>query len=136
MRPQVTRTVQKGQLQLDNRKYRHELLIGFNHREVIVEYDLVDDSCVWVRFVADGGLICVAHLVDKLPMVPQSRLKEARANRLKQQQARLARKLAEKQAESGFVETGLAQANASQTLLERASTDGRASAIEIDLTDI
>ncbi len=88
MRPRETRTVRSWGVALDKRTYRAAELQAYEAREVVVEYDLHDDS--FVRILdAKGRFVCEANLVDKAPWLPQSRIEEAQAKRLKGQHQRL-----------------------------------------------
>ena len=88
MRPRKTRTVRSWGVAIDNRTYRAGELQAFEGREVVVEYDLHDDSFVRVMD-AKGRLVCEATLVEKAAWLPSSRIEEAQAKRLVGQQKRL-----------------------------------------------
>ena len=88
MRPRKTRTVRSWTVKIDTRSYRASELQAFEGREVVVEYDLHDDSFVRV-LDAKGRLVCEAGLVEKAAWLPASRIEEAQAKRLEGQQKRL-----------------------------------------------
>jgi len=97
MRPRRTRTVRRWGVTLDERKYRAHALAGFEGREVVVEYDLHDDTYV-VILDGDGRFVCEAQLVDKQAWIPQSRIDQAQQKRLAGQRKRLQVKIAEAEA--------------------------------------
>ncbi len=88
MRPRKTRTVRSWGVAIDNRSYRAAELQAYETRDVVVEYDLHDDSFVKVMDTK-GRFICEANLVEKKPWLPASRIEEAKAKRLEGQQQRL-----------------------------------------------
>lgn len=94
MRPRDRRKVQRWGVRLHGRLYRHGELARYEAREVTIEYDLHNDSVVWIQD-DKGRFICEAGLVEKKPWLPDSRIEEAQQDRLAGQQARLQRKLDE-----------------------------------------
>ncbi len=102
LRPQKTRKVQRGAINLDNRMYRHTELVQFNGQEVVVEYDLQSDERVTVR-TQKGELICDATLVKKKDYLPSSRVEEAKQKATKAAVARLEKKAQEKKARAGLL---------------------------------
>ena len=88
MRPRKTRTVRRWGVELDNRAYRAAELQAYESREVVIEYDLHDDT--FVRVLDDKGrFVCEANLVEKAAWLPASRIEEAQQRRLEGQQKRL-----------------------------------------------
>ena len=59
-----------------------------------MEYDLHNDRCVWI-YDTKGRLVVEAKLVNKIGVLPTSRLEEGRDRRLQGQLKRLERKVAE-----------------------------------------
>jgi putative transposase len=88
LRPRVERTVQRWGVKLDGRWYRAAELRAYEARKVVVEYSIHDDAHVWVND-QDGRLVCIAHLVEKTPWLPSSRIEEGQQRRLAGQQRRL-----------------------------------------------
>lgn len=82
MRPRALRKVRQRTVELDKRRYFHEVLIAYDGRHVHVEYDLENDAKVWVRDET-GRLICEAPLDSVVGVLPISRLEEQRDVRLK-----------------------------------------------------
>lgn len=99
IRPREKRIVRKQGISLHNRKYRNDELVHWLDKEVVVEYDLLNDEQVWL-YTQDGRLICIAQLTHKVAYMPQSRLDEARIKREKGQQKRLQKKADEAAARS------------------------------------
>lgn len=81
-RPQVARTVARGEVQLFGHTYFSSALAEFHGDTVFVGYDVHDCSKVWVRD-EDQRLICVAELDGNksdyfpLPVIEQQREKRA-----------------------------------------------------------
>jgi len=82
--PQAKRTVRRGWVQLFNRTYGHETLPSFNGKRVVVQYNLKDESCVFIRD-EDQRFICEAKLVSKQDALGESRQDDLIQNRLKGQ---------------------------------------------------
>lgn len=98
MRPRETRIASRCCLALHNRRYEHQDLAHYDRRPVHVEYDLHDDSQVWV-YDDKNRLICIAPIKQKKAWLPTSRLEEQREKRkqgrLKRIQAKADNVLAE-----------------------------------------
>lgn len=94
MRPSQEATVQRQTVRLHNRFYFAEALSLYDGHRVVVEYDLHKDGLVWVHD-KKGRLVCEAKLVNKIGVLPTSRLEEQRDKRLAGQVKRLERKLDE-----------------------------------------
>lgn len=96
IRPREIRTVQKRHIiELHKRTYWHQALGLYEQgTRLIVEYDLHNDSHVWL-FEESGRFVCQADLQQTIGIIPQSRLDEQRQKRLAGQQKRLERKLDE-----------------------------------------
>ena len=100
LRPIKTATVQRWRVRMDNRIYQAgNELAAYEGREVQVEYDLHDDTRVWVRDMK-GRLVAEAALVEKKPWLPQSRIEEGQQRRLEGQRKRLQAHLDEADARS------------------------------------
>lgn len=97
--PRERRMVRRWGVNLWNRLYRHSELANYNGREVLVEYNLHDDSHVAVRDL-DGRFLCAAQLVDRKPWMPTSRIEDLEQRRLAGQRKRLQDKLDEAEARS------------------------------------
>lgn len=94
LRPREVCTVGRLAVRFHKREYRHDALAEYDRQQVVVEYDLHDDRRVWVRDM-QGRFICEAALVNKIDVIPQSRLEEQRQKSHKAKQKRLAAKLDE-----------------------------------------
>jgi len=95
LRPQVKRTVRRGEVQLFNRTFANwPVLADFHEREVVVEYDWHSFASVTIRD-ADQRFICDAELVKAAPYLPPSRVEDIQQNRLKGQVRRLRHKAEE-----------------------------------------
>lgn len=99
IRPREKRIVRKQGISLHNRKYRNDELVHWLNKEVVVEYDLLNDEQVWL-YTEDGRLICIAKLTHKVAYIPQSRIDEARIKRKQGQHKRLQKKADEATAQS------------------------------------
>jgi len=99
VRCQIKRTVTRGSIKLHKREYRHAELQPFNRRELVVEYDLFDDSSI-VALTDDGRKICEPTLTNKVDYLPASRLEEMQQNRLTGQVKRLNKHIEEKRERS------------------------------------
>lgn len=93
-RPRETCTVLRQTVRLHNRFYFAEALALFDAQKVEVEYDLHNDRSVWV-YDTKGRLVVEAKLVNKIGVLPTSRLEEGRDRRLQGQLKRLQRKVDE-----------------------------------------
>lgn len=93
-RPRETCSVLRQTVRLHNRFYYAEALALYDAQKVDVEYDLHDDKSVWV-YDTKGRLIVQAKLVNKIGVLPASRLEEGRDRRLQGQLKRLQRKVDE-----------------------------------------
>jgi len=80
IRPSVIRKARRHRVYLHNRSYEHEVLAHYDRREIEVQYDLHNDDRVWV-YDDKHRLICIAHLKNKNPWMPTSRLEEKREKR-------------------------------------------------------
>jgi putative transposase len=99
MRPQTTRHVRGWGIRFENRLYRAAELQQYERRNVTVEYDIHDDSRVWIRD-AKGRLVCQALLVEKKPWAQASVLEDRRKRSLEGQRKRLQRKIEEVEAQA------------------------------------
>lgn len=93
-RPREECTVGRQTVRLHNRFYYAEALALYDAQKVDVEYDLHHDNRVWV-FDKKGRFIVEAKLVNKIGVLPSSRLEEGRDRRLQGQLKRLQRKVDE-----------------------------------------
>ncbi|OOV05841.1 hypothetical protein RF819_03155 [Rhodoferax fermentans] len=100
-RPSVERTVSHQEVRLDNRHYYSEMLAEWDGKKVAVEYDLHNDTKVWVR-TPKGVLICEAPLVHTIGILPTDRMEERRlvraADAVKRKQKHIAEDLARSRA--------------------------------------
>lgn len=96
LRPQVSRTTNRAEVRLFNRRYFNEALRHHHGEEVMVGYDLRDASRIWVHDLS-GRLICEAGVdANAVDYFPTSRIEEARAKREKAQLGRLVEKIENK----------------------------------------
>lgn len=93
-RPRESCTVGRQTVRLHNRFYYAEALALYDAQKVDVEYDLHDDRKVSIYDTKDR-LIVEAKLVNKIGVLPTSRLEEGRDRRLQGQLKRLERKVDE-----------------------------------------
>jgi putative transposase len=93
-RPHESCTVARQTVRLHNRFYYAEALALYDAQKLSVEYDLHDDKRVWC-FDTKGRFIVEAKLVNKIGVLPTSRLEEGRDRRLQGQLKRLQRKVDE-----------------------------------------
>ncbi|QDL55918.1 transposase [Rhodoferax aquaticus] len=93
-RPREECTVSRQTVRLHNRFYYAEALALFDAQKLDVEYDLHHDNRVWC-FDKKGRFIVEAKLVNKIGVLPTSRLEEGRDRRLQGQLKRLQRKVDE-----------------------------------------
>ncbi|WP_447776352.1 Mu transposase C-terminal domain-containing protein [Variovorax boronicumulans] len=96
-RPREECTVGRQTVRLHNRFYFAEALALFDAMKVDVEYDLHHDDRVWI-FDKKGRFVVEAKLVNKIGVLPTSRLEEGRDRRLQGQLKRLERKADEARA--------------------------------------
>lgn len=94
VRPREEVTVGRQTVRLHNRFYYAEALALFDSKKLLAEYDLFDDSRVWL-FDAKGRFVTEAKLVNTIGVLPTSRLEEGRDRRAAGQVKRLERKLDE-----------------------------------------
>lgn len=78
----------------------HEALPHWNGKEVMVAFDMDDNSQVWIKDLK-GGLICSAELVNAVPYLTPTAQQDAEEKRLKQGLARLDKKRETKLAQHG-----------------------------------
>lgn len=91
LRPQRQATVRRWEVRLLNRYYRAAELAQYEQRKVVVEYDLHDESQVWIRDDRQR-LVCTAQLVDKTRWASDSAAQDAREKSRRGKLQRLARK--------------------------------------------
>lgn len=91
VRPQEVRKVVREMVQLHGRQYYADAFADYTGQELVVEYDLHDDRRIWTRDL-QGRFIAEARLVNKISVLPQSRIEEGRDRRERAQQQRLQRK--------------------------------------------
>ncbi|MES1977531.1 MAG: Mu transposase C-terminal domain-containing protein [Pseudomonadota bacterium] len=94
IRPREEVTVGRQTVRLHNRFYFNEALALFDAKKLHAEYDLHDDSRVWL-FDTKGAFLMEALLVDTIGVLPTSRLEEGRDRRAAGQLKRLERKVEE-----------------------------------------
>lgn len=98
-RPQVLRTVQRGEINLFSNRYFSRALEEFHGDQLRVGYDIHDAEKVWV-YTAEGRFICTAELNGNMrPYMPKPVIEQARDKRLDGKVRRLEVKLDEAHAE-------------------------------------
>lgn len=99
LRPSVSRVSRRGGVEMFGRVYRcGDLLTIADGRPVRVEYDLADDSRVWIDF--GRGRLVEAALSERKPWATESRLGDLRAKRESGRLKRLERRAAEIRAQA------------------------------------
>lgn len=101
-RPQVRRTVRRGSVNLIGRRYQSHILLAFNHKQVIVEYDITDSKSVTIRN-EQGRFVCDAPLVEKKSRYDESFVEEKTRKALEASIKRLDKKREEKLARAGLI---------------------------------
>lgn len=119
MRPRVERVVSHQEVRLHNRHYYAEQLADYDAQSVMVEYDLHNDSTVWIKDKQDCTL-CEAKLVHSVGVLSSSRLEDQKEVRKLGQIKRLERHAAEAQARRFAPIDAESQAQGLQTLLPAA----------------
>lgn len=135
VRPREEVSVGRQTVRLHNRFYYAEALALFDGKKLQAEYDLFDDSRVWL-FDDKGRFVMEAKLVNTIGVLPTSRLEEGRDRRAAGQVKRLERKLDEVQqrrADPITAETQVAAIEALRPALPTAAPV-TAEVFEIDLT--
>jgi putative transposase len=135
IRPREIKTVTRQTVRLHNRFYYAEALALFDGKKLHVEYDLFDDSRVWL-FDDKGRFLMEALWAHEIGVLPVSRLEEGRDRRAAGQVKRLERKLdevAQRRADPITAETQVAAIEALRPALPTAPPV-TADVIEIDLT--
>ncbi len=94
MRPRQEVTVARQMVTLHKRFYFAEALALFDGKKLLAEYDLFDDSRVWL-FDHKGRFVMEALWAHEIGVLPTSRLEEGRDRRAAGQVKRLERKLDE-----------------------------------------
>ncbi len=140
IRPREEVTVGRQTVRLHNRFYYAESLALFDAKKLQAEYDLFDDSRVWL-FDGKGRFVTEALLANTIGVLPTSRLEEGRDRRAAGQIKRLERKLDEvhaRRADPITAETQVAAIEALTTTLKPALPTAApvqsAEVFEIDLT--
>ena len=87
-RPADTRTVDHWRIRHGNRFYQAPELAQFERRKVLFEYEMDDDSTIWV-FTLAGEFICTAKLVHRIAGLPASRIEAQEQKSLTQKIKRL-----------------------------------------------
>lgn len=99
-RPQVTRTVRRGEVRLMNNIYFSHDLTEFHDDEVAVAFDIHDPQWVWVYDIAEQRLICKAEWnANQAHYMPMSYVEQSRDKRAAARVKRLEDKLEEVHAE-------------------------------------
>jgi putative transposase len=115
----VTLTVRRASVRHGKREYGHADLHAFNHKQIVLEYDLMDNRVAVIRDL-HGRWICDAHLIKTRDAVDKTRLDEKRALRAADALKRLEKKMAEQQARAGLVLDAGAVLDSHTALLETA----------------
>ncbi|MDR3087367.1 MAG: Mu transposase C-terminal domain-containing protein, partial [Azoarcus sp.] len=84
------------------REYGHADLHAWNHKQVVMEYDMTDNSVAVIRD-EKGRWICDAQLIYAKDVFDKTRLDEKRAQRAADAVARLEKKMDEQKARAGIV---------------------------------
>ena len=95
LRPAEMRTIQRGAVEIFNRTYRAPELVLLEGRRVRVEYDLTDARRVWI---CEQQHVIEAPLVKAKDWLSPNRIEDLQEKRLKGQEKRAERQLAEKRA--------------------------------------
>lgn len=101
-RQAVQLTVRRASITHGKRVYKHPELHAWNHQQVVLEFDLMDNAVAVVRTLA-GQWICDADLVSTMPAFADNRLDEKRQLRVKDAVKRLEKKMEEQKARAGMV---------------------------------
>lgn len=116
-RQQVSLQVRRASIQHGKRAYGHADLHAWNGKQVVLEYDLMDDRVAVIRDEA-GRWICDAHLIRAIDVIAPNRLEEKRIARVEDATRRLEKKIAEQQARAGLLIDAEAVATAAAPALE------------------
>ena len=136
IRPREEVSVQRQTVRLHNRFYYAESLALYDAKKLQVEYDLFDDTRVWV-FDGKGRFVTEALLATTIGVLPTSRLEEGRDRRAAGQVKRLERKLDEvhqRRADPITAETQVAAIESLRPALPPAAPVQSANVFEVDLT--
>ena len=87
LRPCQERVARRGAVELFKRVYRARELLLLDGRKVEVEYDLGNDSRVWINY--DGHRVCQAELSQRRAWAETSIIEDLRAKRARGQLKRL-----------------------------------------------
>ena len=87
LRPTTERVSRRGAVEMFNRVYRARELLLLDGRTVEIEYDLVNDSHVWINY--DGRRVCQAELSQRRAWAETSIVEDLRAKRERGQLKRL-----------------------------------------------
>jgi putative transposase len=101
-RQAVTLTVRRASIKHGRREYGHTDLHAYNHKEVVLEYDLADNTVAVIRDLA-GRWICDAHLIGEIDAIGKTRIDEKRERRAADALKRLEKKADEQRARAGIV---------------------------------
>jgi putative transposase len=101
-RQAVTLTVRRASVRHGKREYGHPDLHAYNHKEVILEYDIMDNAVAVIRD-PKGRWICDANLIKATDAFNKTRLEEKRQQRAKDALKRLEKKAEEQRARAGTV---------------------------------
>lgn len=135
-RPREEVSVYRQTVRLHNRFYYAESLALYDAKKLQVEYDLFDDTRVWV-FDGKGRFVTEALLAKTIGVLPTSRLEEGRDRRAAGQVKRLERKLDEvhqRRADPITAETQVAAIESLCPALPTTAPVQSADVFEIDLT--
>lgn len=101
-RPSLMRMVRRQSVTIDKRRYFHDSLALFDGKVVRIEYDLHDDSHVWIS-AEDGRFIATADITERIGVVSISRLEDQKVKRAQGQVKRLQKHMDEATARAGTV---------------------------------
>jgi putative transposase len=101
-RQAVTLTVRRASVKHGRREYGHAELHAYNHKEVVLEYDLMDNRVAVIRDLR-GRWICDANLISAKDVFDKTRLDEKREQRAADALRRLEKKADEQRARAALV---------------------------------
>lgn len=131
-RQAVTLTVRRASVKHGQVEYGHPDLHAYNHKQVVLEYDLMDYTVAVIRDL-DGRWICNANLITAVDAVAPNRLEKKRMERQEHQQQRAQRKLDELKRQAGITIDAHSVADDALTLIDSSTPALPTPEIDIDL---
>lgn len=108
IRPSKQAVSRRSEVQIDNRKYHHPVLLEYDGEALEVEYDIRNDKQVWI-YDDKHRLICIAPLKSKKDWIPSDRRQEAAIKAEEGRKKRRMRQMELDRMEAALVEGGLDQ---------------------------